>query len=1193
LLKLYGNKASTFVVLVILTFAISFHGTASSAKAATQNIDLYAHPLFIATPVATQGADPLTPTQIITAYGLASTTNGAGRTIAVVDAFDDPTIATDLANFDINFNLPAANFTEHKMSTHISSNDDWALEISLDVEWAHAIAPDATILLVEAKSASLTDLMNAVNYAKSQPGVVAVSMSWGVSEFSSETQSAFDGAFTSTTGIVFFASSGDNGSGVIWPSSSSNVVSVGGTTLNLNSTTGAVLSENAWNGSGGGVSTYESTPAYQSKFGLTYGKRAAPDVSYDADPNTGFYVYDSTPYENETGWWDVGGTSAGAPQWAAIQTLGLSANNANFYQDAGSATYSSYFRDITVGSNGYPAGPGYDLVTGLGSPITTNFAPQNTPDFAISASPDPITINAGSSGTSTITINSLNGFTNPVTLTSTASGGLTTTVNPTSMTPPGSSTLTVTVPTATAAGTYSATVTGISGSISHSTTIMVQIPLSNSEVTISPSSVTLDKGQGQTFTASASGGTSPYTYNWYLNASAVGTNSASYTFDASNVGSFSLYVNATDSASTPVTAESNIASIKVNSALVSPSASASSGMVDQGQSSTFSVNGLSGGTSPYSYQWLQKAPGSGSYSDIGGAVSSTYSFVTSDSTAAGSWSFELQITDDASTPVVVTSAEASIMVNVVPTVSVSPGSAASDVGQSQLFTAIPVGGSGTYSSYQWYLNGSAQVGQTGSTFSCYFASVCSYLIAVTVTDSLGVTSAQSTNTSVMVNSALVAPAVTPTPNTVDQGQTPTLTSTAISTGTGSYTYQWFEQPPDGSYMTVGSNSGSFSFATSDSNATGNWSFLLQVTDNTGSAVNSTAVSVTVNAAPTVTIAPVDQVTIDAGQTQIFTANPSGGTGALTYQWNLNGSPVGSDSSTYYFSGSPGSYTVACTITDDASLPASAASNTVSVTVNQLTIAVTQSANGQITPGTIDVNYGDSQTFTITPDTGYYIDSIAVDGSAAAVTSSAGQTISFTNVQASHTISASFALTPSPASTLKTALSPTPTPTPTPTTTVPATTSNGATVDLEISGNITSSQISSVKIATNQSALTTTVSFILTGESGSTGFGNVTIPKSAVTYGTTPTVYINDRQASTQGYTQTSNSYCVWYTTNFNTDEVTIMFITASPPSGPATHSSLLLKAIFGVVAVIVIAAVVAAVLMLRKSKTKENKESRN
>ena len=235
----------------------------------------------------------------------------------------------------------------------------------------------------------------------------------------------------------------------------------------------------------------------------------------------------------------------------------------------------------------------------------------------------------------------------------------------------------------------------------------------------------------------------------------------------------------------------------------------------------------------------------------------------------GTWSFELQVTDSARTP------------GRLRLLQFGYGECCSDcyclacfldVGCWSVYrrsTATPSGGSGSYTSYQWYVNGSAQTGQTASTFSYSPASAGSYSITVTVTDSSGATSAQSTAASVTVNSALVAPTVTPTPGTVDQGQTSSLTSTAVSTGTSPYTYQWFEKAPGGSYVTVGSNSGSFSFATSGSTATGSWSFILQVTDNTGAAVNSTAVSVTVNSAPTVSIAPVGPVTLDAGQVSDF------------------------------------------------------------------------------------------------------------------------------------------------------------------------------------------------------------------------------------------------------------------------------------------------------------------------------------
>jgi hypothetical protein len=133
-----------------------------------------------------------------------------------------------------------------------------------------------------------------------------------------------------------------------------------------------------------------------------------PDVSYDGDPNTGVFVYDTTPYEGDTGWWTVGGTSAGSPQWAAIQALGLTASNANFYVDAKSVNYPSYFRDITSGSNGiYSAGVGYDLVTGLGSPLTTNFTPVNvapTVHLLLSEDPNQATYTRGQSLTLDVSV---------------------------------------------------------------------------------------------------------------------------------------------------------------------------------------------------------------------------------------------------------------------------------------------------------------------------------------------------------------------------------------------------------------------------------------------------------------------------------------------------------------------------------------------------------------------------------------------------------------------------------------------------------------------------------------------------------------------------------------------------------------------------------------------------------------------
>ena len=469
------------LMMVILAISISFPSIASAQPAGKvlatiESKGWSAHTLIHIRRAATAAPTGLSPTQIRAAYNLPST--GGQATIAIVDAYDDPTVLNDLSVFSSQFGLPAVNFEKHMMAPTISTDGGWALEISLDVQWAHAMAPNAKILLVEATSSSLTALLAAVDYARGRSDVVAISMSWGGSEFS--TESGYDSHFTSIYGATFFASSGDSGAGVSWPAVSPNVVGVGGTKLNF-AVDGSVASETAWSGSGGGISYYEREPSYQVSYNVpgANGYRAVPDVSYDADPSSGVSVYDSTPYSGATGWWQVGGTSAGAPQWAAIQSLGLSATNNNFYQDAESASYSSYFRDITVGSNGHLAATGYDLVTGLGSPLTTSYTLVTTPDFSISASPSALTSNAGASGTSTITVTSLSGFGGTVSLTTSVPSSWTAFPSPPSLTVAlggsASSTLTITVPSTTAAGTYTVTVTGTSGLLSHSTTVTVSV----------------------------------------------------------------------------------------------------------------------------------------------------------------------------------------------------------------------------------------------------------------------------------------------------------------------------------------------------------------------------------------------------------------------------------------------------------------------------------------------------------------------------------------------------------------------------------------------------------------------------------------------------------------------------------------------------------------------------------------------
>jgi subtilase family serine protease len=325
---------------------------------------------WILRPRTTAAPTGLSPAQILGAYGLSSaSTSGSGMTIGIVDAYDDPSAARDLSVFSSQFGLPActtANGCFKKVnqnggSKYPRANSGWALEISLDVQWAHAIAPGAKILLVEASSNSFSNLLAAEDYASAHANYV--SNSWGGSEFSGET--SYDSHFV-RSGVSFFVSAGDAGLPAEYPSASQNVMSVGGTTLTFDSN-GNLVSETGWSGGGGGCSLYETANPAQSSFSQygqvnCAGKRATPDVSLDADPNSGVSVYDSTKYQGQSGWWVVGGTSASSPMWAARSAdSGKVVNAAYVY--ANNIT----FRDITVGNNGAPCLAGYDLCSGRGS----------------------------------------------------------------------------------------------------------------------------------------------------------------------------------------------------------------------------------------------------------------------------------------------------------------------------------------------------------------------------------------------------------------------------------------------------------------------------------------------------------------------------------------------------------------------------------------------------------------------------------------------------------------------------------------------------------------------------------------------------------------------------------------------------------------------------------------------------------
>ena len=363
-------------------------------------------------PLQTSGPQGFTPAEIRAAYGMNQVTfgsvtgDGSGQTIAIIDAYNDPTIQADFKAFSAAFNLPTTGLTVVGQTGTSAlpgvdpagkGNSNFEGEEALDVEWAHAMAPKAKILLVEANDASPSNLFAAVNMARNRAGISVISMSFGGNETSDE--SSFDSDFTTPsghTGVTFVASTGDDGRPGGYPAYSPNVVATGGTSLAINSV-GAYQSESGWSGSGGGISRFEPQPSYQSGVVTQSStKRTIPDVAFDADPSTGVAVYDSYNNGTATPWEVLGGTSVAAPTWAGIFAVADQGRVA-----AGKGTLDSRtqtlpmlytapaadFHDITTGNNGFAAKAGYDLVTGRGSPqanllipfLVTGASPITTP----------------------------------------------------------------------------------------------------------------------------------------------------------------------------------------------------------------------------------------------------------------------------------------------------------------------------------------------------------------------------------------------------------------------------------------------------------------------------------------------------------------------------------------------------------------------------------------------------------------------------------------------------------------------------------------------------------------------------------------------------------------------------------------------------------------------------------------------
>lgn len=347
--------------------------TVTTASCSTQST-VGARCLAQATGSGSSSPVGLSPAQIKAAYGWsAKTTAGSGQTIAIVVAHDNPAVESDLAVFSGQYGLPpctTANgcFTKVDSSggpNYPSYTKGWEFEIEIDVQWTHAIAPGAKILLVEATTANLNDMLAAVDYAKRHAQYV--SNSWVIGS-NQETKSEVDLDFHFVQpGVSFFAGSGDVALTTYYPSASPNVISVGGTQLNFKSD-GTLQSETGWISAGGGCSKFEIANQAQSSFGRYAqagcgGFRATPDVAAVASQNSRVSVFDSNSFGSQGGgWFGAYGTSVATPLWAARAAgAGIVVNAATVYSS--SITY----RDITGGGNGAPCLAGYNLCAGRGS----------------------------------------------------------------------------------------------------------------------------------------------------------------------------------------------------------------------------------------------------------------------------------------------------------------------------------------------------------------------------------------------------------------------------------------------------------------------------------------------------------------------------------------------------------------------------------------------------------------------------------------------------------------------------------------------------------------------------------------------------------------------------------------------------------------------------------------------------------
>ncbi len=396
---------ATFLVLAVLAIspivltAYAATGAAQSSSSAGEASPTIAHVDVSNGPAVTCSPTELCPSLMQTAYGVnllqAKGVNGTGQKIVIVDACEQTDIASDLKTFDSQFGLPNPTLNVYFPQGSCTTNYGWGPEISLDVEWSHVMAPAATINLVIAAAPTTADLTGAWNYSLSNHLGSEISNSWtsskertcpGIPEKSLLATAAADH-------VTVLAATGDSGA---WPSGPGfnpanciGVLGVGGTSLDISSA-GKYISESAWSGGGGGYASKIPEPSYQSTVQIKDPNKllGKPDVSADANPDTGVWIVDTQDYGGWSCCW--GGTSLPTPMWAGFFADVNQIRASNGYAPLGLVTpflyltiygvngtsvyYKADIHDVKTGSNGFPAGKGWDAATGIGSYKTNTLA---------------------------------------------------------------------------------------------------------------------------------------------------------------------------------------------------------------------------------------------------------------------------------------------------------------------------------------------------------------------------------------------------------------------------------------------------------------------------------------------------------------------------------------------------------------------------------------------------------------------------------------------------------------------------------------------------------------------------------------------------------------------------------------------------------------------------------------------------